>query len=448
MVKPSARYAKARKFLRNLVDWERSVGLTFSDETMRLDLFREGLAAIGNPQNSYRVAIVGGTKGKGSTSSILASLLQNQGYKVGFFSSPHLISVRERIRVDGEIIPQEKFADVIETLSSQLRYFDDPGQSRTFFETLTAAGLLHFARERVDIAVLEVGLGGRLDATNVTDPAVSVITPISRDHLHVLGNTLELIAEEKAGIMRAGRPTVFGRQKPIVRRYLMKRAEERGVEPVLYGRDYQARFAGIDRAATRFHYRDSETRYDNLELSLLGRHQTWNAASAIAALRRLVPDATEEGIRAGCRAVSWPGRGEFLEDYPPIFLDGAHNGDSAKVLAELVMQLFDRKVVLLFAGSRGKEFHLIFHHLLPLAREVIVTQSSHPRTMAAEEVAQRLRRADRAIPMTVEADWRKALEAARSRQEGKHALLIAGSLYLAGDVRGTYFPDLAQEEVE
>ncbi len=448
MVKPSARFKEARKFLRNLVDWERAVGLTFSDETMRLDLFREGLAAIDNPQNSYRVAIVGGTKGKGSTSSILASLLEHQGYKVGFFSSPHLISVRERIRVNGDIISQDHFADVIEILSSKLRYFDDPGQSRTFFETLTAAGLLHFAREKVDFAVLEVGLGGRLDATNVTDPAVSVITPISRDHLHVLGNTLEAIAEEKAGIMRQGRPTVFGRQKPLIRRFFMKRAEERGVEPVLYGRDYQARFAGVDRKGTRFHYRDHETRYDDLALGLLGRHQTWNAASAIAALRRLVPDATEDGIRAGLRAASWPGRGEFLEQDPPIFLDGAHNGDSAKVLAELVSQLFDRKVVLLFAGSRGKEFHLIFHHLLPLAREVIVTQSSHPRAMTAEEVGQRLRRADSDIPMTVEPDWKKALETARARQEGKHPMLIAGSLYLAGDVRGTYFPELAREEAE
>ncbi len=332
------RFQKALRFLDTLIDWERRVGLTFSDDMMRLDLFRESLSKIGNPQSEMKIALVAGTKGKGSTASILARLLTEHGFRTGLSTSPHLSSVRERIRIDGEIISCDDFADTIDTLRDRFAYFDEPGRSRTWFESITAAAFLHFARSRVDLAVVEVGLGGRLDATNVTDPAVSIITPISRDHMHILGRSLKQIAGEKAAIMRPSRPAVIARQRPKVRDYLLNHAESIGAKPSLYGRDFRGRKRSNVAGAVTFDYSEpGGDRIDSIALSLLGEHQMWNAAAALKALPLLGADRRAGRVRIACAAVEWAGRGELIDQQGgPVLLDGAHNGESAAVLARLV----------------------------------------------------------------------------------------------------------------
>lgn len=447
MRKSAARYRKAREFLGRLVDWERQVGLTFSDETMRLDLFRESLASLGNPDRNYRIAIVAGTKGKGSTAAILARLIRAHGFKTGLFSSPHLVSVRERIQVDGEWISKEHFADAVDALQTTLPYFDEPGKSRTYFESLTAAGLCHFAKAGCEVVVLEVGLGGRLDATNATKPDVSVITPISRDHFQTLGRTFLKIAAEKAGILRPRVPAVIGRQRKDVRDYFRETVAGLGAPALFYGDDFRAVVREVTAEGTRFRFEAGDDR-QNYTVSLLGDHQAWNAATALSALPGLGIEPDRERTALALASVSWPGRGEIVAADPPVLLDGAHNGDSASVLARLVGRIFPRQpCVVLFAGSKGKEYPLIFKRLRPFMSEVFLTESTHPRRLPAAELEEVLKQAAPGVPVRNIPDWRIALPAARAAQRGR-PLVITGSLYLAGEVRGAFPRGLAAAEAQ
>ncbi len=445
VARDDARYDRSIQFLDRLVDWEKRVGLTFCDDMMRLDLLREALSEIGDPDRDYRIVIVAGTKGKGSTASILARLLQEHGYRTGLFTSPHLQSVRERIRMNGRIISHGDFAGVIETIRARFTYFDTPGGSRTYFESITAAALLHFAENDADFAVLEVGLGGRLDATNVTDPDLSIITSISMDHPHILGGTLERIAGEKAGIMRPGKPVVIGRQRKRIREHLINHALRLGARPIVYGEDFHARMGSINQERSRFHYREQDTRWRSVDLSLLGTHQIQNGAAAIAALGELLPERSETMVRRAMRGVDWPGRAEFLSHDPPVILDGAHNGDSAGVLARLIKQLYpDEKCLILFGGSTGKDYEVMFRRLAPVASEFILTRSSHPRGVPPEELQRRLRTVDPVTPVRIIPDWRRAMTVALARQRNG-PLLVTGSLYLAGDIRSAFRAHLAKE---
>ncbi|MFH1277649.1 MAG: cyanophycin synthetase [Candidatus Eisenbacteria bacterium] len=430
-----ARYRRALRFLARLVDWERERGLTFTQETIRLDLFRASLGPLGDPQHAYPTVIVAGTKGKGSTSFLLARLLRAHGMRVGLFTSPHLMDIKERIRIDGRPIGREEFAGVIERLEEGLPYFGELGRSRTYFETLTAAAFLHFRDRKVDLAVLEVGLGGRLDATNVADPVLSVITTVSRDHLRALGPSILHIASEKAGVLRAGRPALFGPQTPRVRECLLERAEKITAPVTLHGRDFRHEVHEVSEGGTRFTFDDGREVYRNLSLGLLGGHQATNAAVALAALPLLGVARSERASAAALGKARWPGRGEFLAKDPPVLVDGAHNADSATVLARLMGDLFPgRRCVLLFGGSKGKEFHMIFRRLLPIVAEVILTESEHPRRRPAAELLPIARRQDGRIPIRVIPDGEEALRAALDRQNGR-PLLVTGSLYLVGDMK-------------
>ncbi|RPJ44108.1 MAG: bifunctional folylpolyglutamate synthase/dihydrofolate synthase, partial [Candidatus Latescibacterota bacterium] len=417
---------------------ERAAGLAFTSESIRLDLFRECLADIGNPERRCRTVLVAGTKGKGSTSYLLARLLRAHGLEVGLFISPHLIEVRERIQLNGRPISREAFADLIERLQSKLPYFAELGRSRTYFETLTAAAFLHFAERKVDIAVLEVGLGGRLDATNAAEPEVSVLTPVSRDHMHALGRTRLAIAREKAGILRRGGKVVIGAQAPRIAAFFREEADRLGASVLALGVDFRPRFRGVDEGGTRFDYEQGERRWRSLRLGLLGEHQAMNAGAALAALSLLLPEPSEEDVRRALRGAHWPGRGDLLRSDPPVLVDGAHNGHSARVLSRLMGDLWPgRKCVLLFGGSRGKEFGAIFRALLPVASEVILTESAHPRRRPARELLEIVRKIDRRIPCRIVLDSEEALRAALGVQ-GRRPLLITGSLYLAGEAKGAY----------
>lgn len=435
------------QFLDTLIDWERQIGLTFSDDMMRLDLFRESLAHIGNPQDKLKIALVAGTKGKGSTASLLARLLTEHGYRTGLSTSPHLISVRERIRIDGEMISCDDFADTIGTLREGFSYFSEPGRSRTWFESITAAAFLHFARSDVDLAVVEVGLGGRLDATNVTDPALSILTPISRDHMHILGRSLLKIAGEKAAIMRPSRPAVIGRQRPAVKDFLLRYAASVGAKPYLYGRDFRGRKRADAGGAVTFDYiEQGGDRIDSIALSLLGEHQVWNAAAALQALPLLGCGRDDGKVRSACASTVWAGRGELF-DQPggDVLLDGAHNGDSAAVLARLVESIRPGGGhVLLFGASQGKELSLIFRRLIPFASEVILTEATHPRHEQVAVLEQKLRKVAPALPVRVIRDRRRAYAEALSARTRGRLVVITGSLHLVGEIRA----DLANRDGE
>ncbi|MFH1680345.1 MAG: folylpolyglutamate synthase/dihydrofolate synthase family protein [Candidatus Eisenbacteria bacterium] len=438
------RYRRALAFLDRLVNWEREAGLAFTSESIRLDLFRESLAGLGDPQLRYPTVLVAGTKGKGSTSYLLARLLRAHGHKVGLYTSPHLSDVRERIRLNEVPIPRAAFAERIERLEASLPYFREVGRSRTYFETLTAAAFLYFAEEKVDWAVLEVGLGGRLDATNTAEPEVSVLTPVSRDHMRALGRNVLAIAAEKAGIVRANGAVVIGKQSPRVERFFLGRAREIGARVRLHGVDFRSRFLAVDEGGTRFDYEGKGAVWRGIRLGLLGEHQAANAASAIQALSLLLPAIDEGAARQALRGARWAGRGELLRADPPVLLDGAHNGHSADALARLTADLYPgRRCLLVFGGTKGKEHAVIFRRLLPGAAEVVLTESAHPRRRPADELLSILRKVDARIPCLVVRDAGEALRTALARQGGR-PLVITGSLYLAGEMR-TLFRRLLAE---
>ncbi len=434
----SSRYRRALRFLDTLTDWERRVGLRFTDEMMRLDLFRRSLDSLGHPERRFRVVLVAGTKGKGSTASILARLLTEHGVRTGLSTSPHLVSPRERIAVGGANISRGEFAGAVEELRRRFDFFDDPGRSRTWFEAITAVSFLHFARKRVDTAVLEVGLGGRLDATNVTEPALSVITTIGHDHTHILGSGLLKIAGEKGAVMREGAHAVFGRQRPRVGAFLRRRALEIGAVPSLAGEQYEAVPRASGGGAYRFDYSDREgRRWEDLPLSLLGEHQVGNAAAALRAFTLLEERPDEGALRRALGNVSWPARGELFRLVGgDVLLDGAHNADSAAVLGRLVDEIRPGGGhVLLFGGSKKKKFNDIFRHLLPLVVDAVFTESSHPRRESAVLLERRARRIAPAIGTKVIPDAAEALRAALGARGKGRLLVITGSLHLAGDLR-------------
>ncbi|HUX87132.1 MAG TPA: folylpolyglutamate synthase/dihydrofolate synthase family protein, partial [Chloroflexota bacterium] len=307
----------------------------FDAETIGLRRTTWLLEALGNPQAKVPAVHIAGTKGKGSTAAFIASILQATGRRVGLYTSPHLHTFRERIQLDRQPISEVRFAELtaeIAPLNAQLAAAQPEWGEATAFEISTALAFLAFAREKVDVAVIEVGLGGRLDATNVLVPRVSVITSISYDHMRILGDTLGQIAAEKGGIIKPGRPVVVARQRPEARETLQRIADERGCEVFIDERDWR-----VSGDASAFVADGPWGRYVDLRAALVGHHQVENAGTAIATCWVLDRDGMaipEAAIRAGLQAVSWAGRFEVVRTVPLVVVDGAHNVDSTERLAE------------------------------------------------------------------------------------------------------------------
>ncbi len=445
----SPEYQQALDYLFSFVDYSLVRGLRFSDGQFDLSRMRRLLELLGNPQAGFSVLHVAGTKGKGSVSALAASALRAAGYRVGLYTSPHLHDYCERIQVDGQPIPPEMLVALLEEIKPQI----EAVARLTTFEITTALGFLYFARQGVDAAVVEVGLGGRLDATNVVDPLVSVITALSYDHMAVLGDTLAKIAGEKAGIIKPGRAVVSAPQKGEALEVIQKIAAERGSPLTQLGRDY--RFASIAHSlesqdlliwrpadqASMDGYLEGSPPGDwepvHLRTPLLGYHQVENAATAYAALsaareRGLIIE--EEAIRQGFAQVVWQGRFELLRREPPVLVDSAHNGDSALRLRQALDDYFPgRPVVLLFGASEDKDIRGMFEALLPRVRHVIATQAVHPRAMGVERIvalAHEYGRPAQAV-LAMERALLRALEAG-----GEDAVVVAaGSLFIAAAAR-------------
>jgi dihydrofolate synthase / folylpolyglutamate synthase len=360
-----------------------------------LDNITNLLSALHDPHKAFPSVHIAGTNGKGSTSAVIASLLQSAGLRVGLFTSPHLVSFTERIRINGEPITEH---DVIE-LAEEVRGIvsRSAGFSPTFFEVVTAMALLYFERKKTDIAVIEVGMGGRLDATNIITPGVSVITNISFDHKEFLGRTLGEIAFEKAGIIKKGIPVVASLQEPEAKAVIKKRAEEEEAELFFYGSDFSADMKKEDVTGITFDYADNSMTIRDLTLPLAGVHQMQNASVAIKAatlaLRKNEETPSHEitdWIRNGLASSKWPGRLEFISEKPPIVIDGAHNPAAAAALARTLKSTFLEKyknIIMILGIMNDKDIEGIMGPLLPLASHIVCTSPAGSRAARAEKLA-------------------------------------------------------------
>jgi dihydrofolate synthase/folylpolyglutamate synthase len=402
-----ARYAAAIDFLHDRVDYERALAVPYHGRHFSLDRTRELLARLGNPQQKYPIVHVAGTKGKGSTAAMIAAVLTAAGYRTGLFTSPHLDRVEERIAVDGRPSGVADMVDLVERLTPAVQAMDSapspdyPGENcPTYFEITTAMALVHFAARRVDAAILEVGLGGRLDSTNVCDPEVSVITSISFDHTRQLGSTLEAIAAEKAGIIKAGVPVVSGVLEPGPREVIRRVSRQIGSSLHELGVDFDFRYTppralDVSQQSGRidFHYHADGKDYAlvDVALGLLGGHQGANAAVALAAVERLRQSGwsiPEPAIRVGLGGLTWPARVELIQRRPAIVIDAAHNVASITALIRVLNESFSpRRRILVFATTQEKDMAGMLACLLGQFDEVILTQYlDSPRAVPLEQL--------------------------------------------------------------
>jgi dihydrofolate synthase/folylpolyglutamate synthase len=396
-----------------------------------LDVIAALLRGLDDPHRRFPNLHIAGTNGKGSTAAMAAAVLQRAGHRVGLYTSPHLMDFRERIRVNGAPIAEERVAAWAGALQ-QIAH----DQSATFFELTTAMAFAHFADSRVDVAVVEVGMGGRFDATNVITPLVSAITNVALDHQEYLGHTLAAIAGEKAGIIKSGTPVVAGRLQPEAATVIERIAKERQASCYRLGQHFHV--AG--QSTTAFRYEGLHHCYDNLVPGLAGSHQLDNAACALAMLE-LASTAgltvTEPAVREGLRTVTWEGRLERVEQEPVLLLDGAHNPAAAAVVAAFLRQYRAEhpagRLILVVGMMRDKDRDGFLAMLVPLADELILTQARLPRAATVEELAKSLPRT--AVRVHRRPLPSEALQLARTQARREDLICVTGSLILVGEVK-------------
>ncbi len=392
-----------------------------------LDVIRGILDAIGNPQDRFRSIHIAGTNGKGSVAATLDAVLRASGHSTGLYTSPHLVRFNERIAIDGTPIDDAEVVAGYEAVRTGNRSGRDP----TFFEFSTAMAFHAFGSRGVEWAVIETGMGGRLDATNVLDPRVSVITNISLEHRSYLGDTIAAIAGEKAGIIKPGRPALTAATQPDALRVLEQTAQEKQAPLYRKGRDFRIR----RKPDGTFHYFGDAHRWRNLRTALEGPHQADNAALALAACERLIESGvpiSEDAIRSGLKGTRWPGRLEVVMKQPLVILDGAHNLMAARNLARyLEHRMKGRRLSLVIGILDDKPADAMLAALLPMADRVFVTQARIDRAIPAEVLARRAER--RHADVTVIPDVARAVAAAVDGSGPQDAVCIAGSLYVVGE---------------
>lgn len=438
LMKSEQIYQETLNYLYSYVDYSLTHGLQIKPGDFELGRMFEFMDYLGNPQRSYPILHVAGTKGKGSVCALCASALQAAGYRVGLYTSPHLQDYAERIQINGQPIAHD---DLI-ALVDEVRPYLERGTKLTTFEITTALAFLHFARQGATAVVAEVGLGGRLDATNIVTPVVSVITSLSYDHMQVLGNTLTEIAGEKAGIIKPEVPVVVSPQPEEARLVLERVAAERAAPLTQVGRDvlFTPLSHSLDGQALSV-WRAKDLQPAHLTIPFLGAHQVENAATAYAALQ-IGKDyglpLSAGAIQQGFAGAIWPGRFEILQRQPPVVVDSAHNRDSALRLRQALDDYFPgRPVVLLFGVSDDKDVQGMIAELAPRLREVVTTRSFHPRAMPPEDLAELVRQAGQ--PARAIEAIEDALPEALSLLDDQAMLLAAGSIFIAAATRHTWY---------
>lgn len=395
-----------------------------------LERIKTLLEALGNPQRLPRIVHVAGTNGKGSTCAMIESGLRAGGLRTGLFTSPHLVEPAERVRIDGCPVSAVEFSAAFDRVHACAEQLLDSGAidfHPTYFETVTAMAFVLFHDQRLETVVLEVGLGGRLDATNVAHPELCVITPIDFDHEALLGKSLEAIAGEKAGILKPGVPAVFAAQRPESQATLDARAAELGIEVIRAPETWRAEDVRLTARGAGFLARSARPELLRIACSLAGRHQVENAIVAIAALEKMgIPPAA---IECGIANARWPGRLDHVSESPEIILDGAHNPAGARALAGYIRQFYPgRHIVMIYGAMRDKAITEVTGVLFPLATHVIATAPHQSRAVDPETIRAL---ADHPSVQTAP-DLAAALDLARAGPSDR-VIFITGSLFLVGE---------------
>ena len=390
------------------------------------------LEAIGSPDTSIPSIHIGGTNGKGSTAAMMASILQKEGYRVGLYTSPHLIRFTERIKVNGKEIEE---VDVVRLTGWMRERIEAAGMTPpfTFFDFTTAMALLYFSQRVVDLAILEVGLGGRLDSTNVVDPLLSIVTNVEKDHENVLGKTILKIAGEKGGIIKKGRPFITAATQPRVLRLFSEICSEKGAPYFRVGKDFHSTRVG----ERDFHYEGLHRKLWGVKLNLSGPHQVTNAATALGAMEVLEESGytvSTQAMMEGLRAVEWPGRLESVRSSPRVILDGAHNPAGALVLRESLEQEFRfRHLILLIGILKEKDIQGILHTLAPLADHIILSQPRVERAASVSSLREAL--GQNGTKAEIVEDLHEAITRGISLTGEEDLLCITGSLYTVGEAK-------------
>ena len=478
-------YREALEFIYGFVNYEKTQPANYSAETLNLERMRMLLVALGHPEKRYKIVHVAGTKGKGSTSAMMESVLRHMGLKVGLYSSPHLSSFRERMQINRELIPAERLGtlagEIKAALYRKVQVEEIVGEGETaekrmvereqltipgitYFEVITALAFLYFAREQVDWAVIEVGLGGRLDATNVITPEVSIITSLSFDHMQFLGNTLGEIAREKAGIIKPGVPVVVQSQPLEATQVIEKIAADSSAPFVQLGRHwrwtpgtnalgkqtFEVKQVSLIRSKNRPFVNDLEGWY---EIQLMGKHQLDKATTVIAAIDVLreslrasgVQGITAKVVRDGLRETYWAGRFDLIRGEPPLVMDGAHNVDSVNKLLMTLVELFPgKRWTFIFGTYKDKDAEGMLKQLSGrAARFIFVQAEKNPRALSVDELlvfAQKRNLKATGLPNITD-----AIDAVVNLNE---AVCVTGSLAVVGEARlkwalktGAHLPD-------
>lgn len=428
-------YNQAMEHLKNLTKFGINLGLERITELLR---------RLGNPHLQLKIIHVGGTNGKGSVANMIAAILQSAGYKTGIFTSPHLHRYTERYRINGQQISELAVATGVSLLKPHLEEMVAGGfEHPTEFEVSTALAFCYFHQQQTDFVVLEVGLGGAIDSTNVVRPLVSVITNVSMDHMEYLGDTVTEIATVKAGIIKQGVPVVTAEQKPAVLA-VIKATCNRYVAPLtVVGEDVTWCDQGklIDRLGQKVTVIGQRNDYPDLYLPLLGDHQQINVATALATLETLVADdviITPEIVQRGLARLVWPGRFEVLTGEPTVVLDGAHNLAGAKALATTLCRYFpDRQVVLVLGMLADKERQKVMQTLVPLSKAVVVTKPNSPRALTWQQIATWARQYVPAVEVCEQIPT--AVNKGLAIADPADVVCITGSLYMLAEAREHLF---------
>lgn len=421
-------YNQALDYLYSFVDYSLKHSSELAKADFNLDRMVALMELLGDPHTKYPIIHVAGTKGKGSTSALCASALQAAGYTVGLYTSPHLEDYVERIQINSEPISHAQLVDLVEEIKPHVARIE----KLTTFEITTALAFMAFARYSVNAAVFEVGLGGRLDATNVVTPKVSVITSLSYDHMAVLGNTLALIAGEKAGIIKEGVPVVSSPQKDEAFEVLERAAKLKNAELTLVGRDVKYESGKSSLEGQEFRVKGSNVQ--TFHVPLLGSHQIENAATTYTALKASGIPITDEQIRKGFSRVKWRARFEVARREPPVIFDSAHNQDSFEKLRETLETYFPgRQVYLIFGASEDKNIPGMFAEMKPKIRKIIITRADHPRALEVEKIQSLAEQAgvESEALVPVKEALARALEL--SSNDGS-IVLSAGSIFVTAEV--------------
>lgn len=396
-----------------------------------LDHITQLLNYLDHPEQQFPAVHIAGTNGKGSTAAILESILREAGYKTGLYTSPHLIDIRERIRINGQFISKKEMIDLIGALQIHFE-----ASQASFFECLTASAYRYFADHQIDIAVLETGLGGRLDATTLNRSILTLITEIGLDHTHILGRRTEIIAGEKAGILKSGIPCIVGRQSESVIHFFSDFCIKNSIPVTFLNQDAQIRDIQCSSQGSVFSLKTDSVFYQQLRLSLLGAHQIDNAAQAVLAVEKLKQagwQVPEKAIRSGLQNAFWPARIQQIHENPTAILDSAHNPLGMQRLVESIQSLFRYDhLILVFGVLKDKQYDEMISIIAPLAGKIVLTRPLGDRALDPSEIQHHQAFSGKPLEVIpdISAAWDRAFQLA-----GRHDLICgAGSIYFVGEI--------------